>query len=225
MRVKNLPWIPFAFFAIVIGLYPLTYYLLNTDHFGLFHQKPIQLVRNFYWHTAFYIHITFGGIALLTGWTQFSQRLRYKYINAHRFVGKIYVIAVMLSSVAALFIAVFAIGGIITTTGFGVLAILWFFTISKAYTSILKGNIIQHENWMVRNYALTFSAVTLRIWMPAFQLIAHWDFITAYHIVSWLCWVPNLIIAEIMMGRNKNVPLKISFLKSRQSSLKNNCDF
>ena len=107
MRLKNLPWIPFAFFAIAIGLYPLVYYFFDMHNKGLYQTKPLDLINNPVWHTVFYIHITFGGIAMLTGWTQFSQRLRNRYLNIHRAIGKVYVVAVILSSCAGLYIAFF----------------------------------------------------------------------------------------------------------------------
>jgi uncharacterized membrane protein len=201
MKLKNLPWIPFAFFAIAVGLYPLVYYFVDMQSNSLLSFKPKQLLNSTVWHTAFYIHISFGGIALLTGWTQFSQKLRNRYLSIHRLVGKVYVAAVFLSSVSGLFIAFFATGGICSVLGFGILAMLWFITVIMAYTSILKKNIHQHENWMIRNYALTFAAVTLRIWLPMLAAFVFNDFMPAYRIVSWLCWVPNLIIAEIIINK------------------------
>ena len=190
MKLKNLPWIPFALFAIAIGF--------DMHGKGLWAGKTKEVLENVVWHTAFYIHITFGGIALLIGWTQFSNNLRNRYLNTHPMIGKIYVGSVMLSSLAGLYIALFASGGITSTLGFGSLAVVWFFAVLMAYTSILKRDIKQHENWMIRNYALTFAAVTLRIYLPLSQMM-HIDFIAAYRVISWICWVPNLIIAEIII--------------------------
>jgi hypothetical protein len=177
MKLKILLWAIFAILAISIGLYPLIYYIIDMHGKGLWASKSTELIANTAWHTAFYMHITFGGIALLTGWTQFSQRLRNRYLSTHRMVGKIYVFSVMLSSLAGFYIALFASGGIISTLGFGSLAALWFFTVLKAYTSIIKKEIKQHENWMIRNYALTFAAVTLRIYIPISQGLLHIDFL------------------------------------------------
>jgi len=205
MKLKTLPWIPFAFFAIAVGLYPFTYYIIDMHGQGLLASKPKELLENVIWHSAFYIHITFGGIALLVGWSQFSSRLRNRYPGTHRTIGKIYVCSVILSSLAGLYIALFASGGIIATLGFGLLAALWFFTVLKAYTSILNKEFKQHENWMIRNYALTFAAVTLRIYLPLSQAVLHMDFITAYRIISWLCWVPNLIIAGIIVNNRAQI--------------------
>ena len=211
MKLKNLTWILFAFFAIAMGLYPSIYYLVDMHNHGLLQSKPKELLSNPLWHTVFYVHITMGGIAILTGWTQFSKRLRNKYLNTHRFLGKIYVIAVLISASAGSFIAFFASGGIASVLGFGALAILWLITVIKAYTSILKKDLIQHENWMIRNYALTFAAVTLRIWLPLLVAFGfHGEFIPAYRIVSWLCWVPNLIIAEIIINKRKQKSVHIA---------------
>src|ERR1700716_2512749 len=104
MKLKNLPWIPFSLFAIAIGLYPLIYYLVDMHDKGLFQSKPVELLRNPIWHTVFYLHISFGGIAMLTGWTQFSKKLRGRYLRVHRLVGKIYVLSVFISSCAGLYI-------------------------------------------------------------------------------------------------------------------------
>lgn len=201
MKRKTLAWILFALLAISVGAYPLVYYLVDMHGKGLWASKTAELLESTAWHTAFYIHITFGGIALLTGWTQFSQKLRDRYLNTHRTIGKIYVGSVFLSSIAGFYIALFASGGITSELGFGGLAIAWFFTVLMAYTRILKRDIKQHENWMIRNYALTFAAVTLRIYLPLSTQLMHWDFITSYRVISWLCWVPNLIVAEMIINK------------------------
>jgi hypothetical protein len=53
---------------------------------------------------------------------------------------------------------------------------------------------------MMRSYALAFAAVTLRLYLPIFQ-ITHVDFMIAYRITAWLCWVPNLAFAELVLVR------------------------
>jgi hypothetical protein len=49
---------------------------------------------------------------------------------------------------------------------------------------------------MIRNYALTFAAVTLRIWLPLLSEVAGIEFVNAYRAVAWLCWIPNLYVAQ-----------------------------
>ncbi len=204
MKTKYLIWILVAFFAVAIGLYPLIYFFVDMHDKGIFRSKPAELLRDNVWHTFFYIHISFGGIALLTGWTQFSTKLRTRYLNTHRLVGKIYLIAVLLSGTAGLYIAYYATGGIVCTLGFGNLAILWLYTAIKAYTSVRALNITEHKHWMIRNYALTFAAVTLRIYLPLLTMfVFNNNFIPGYRIVSWLAWVPNLIVAEMIIRKKR----------------------
>ncbi len=193
--MKKIGWGAFVFLALIIGFYPLAYLLFDMTQ-GLLSSKPSEVHDNKYWKFEFYQHILCGGVALLIGWSQFSKVWRTKYVNTHRLVGKIYLIAVMLSGTAGLYISFFATGGLIASFGFGSLAIAWLFTSINAYLSIRKKEIHLHEQWMIRSYALTFAAVTLRIWLPTFQFALGMDFIFAYQIIAWLCWVPNLLVAE-----------------------------
>jgi uncharacterized membrane protein len=192
-------WIIFAFFAIGVGLYPIIYLLIDA-RFGLLGSKSAELLANPIWNGAFYTHIFLGGIALLTGWSQFSTRIRNKNLSIHRTLGKIYVIVCMISGSAGLYISFFATGGWIASWGFGALAVFWLITTSKAYLTIRNGEIDNHKMWMIRSYALTFAAVTLRIWLPLAQVL-HFDFIEAYRVIAWLCWVPNILIAQWIISK------------------------
>jgi len=208
--VKKLPFIIFALLASMIGIYPLLYFVVDMSNEGLLSKKPPELFQNYVWHFLFYTHIALGGIALLTGWSQFSQKLRQKRLNLHRNLGKIYVISVLLSGIAGLYIAFHATGGIVAILGFASLAVLWLFTTFNAYTSIRKKEITLHQQWMIRSYALTFAAVTLRIWLPLFTGVFGMSFISAYVIIAWLAWIPNLLFAEWWIRRSGNVsPLNL----------------
>ena len=54
---------------------------------------------------------------------------------------------------------------------------------------------------MIRNFALTLAAVTLRNYMPLMLLAFGPSFRQSYVTVSWLCWVPNLLVAEWLVRR------------------------
>lgn len=207
--MKILLWIIFAFFAIGVGLYPIIYLLIDA-RFGLLSSKSAELLANPIWNGAFYTHIFLGGLALLTGWSQFSTRFRNKNLSVHRALGKVYVIACIISGSAGLYISFFATGGWIASWGFGALATFWLVTTLKAYITIRNGEIDNHKMWMIRSYTLTFAAVTLRIWLPLSQ-IAELDFIFAYRIIAWLCWVPNILIAQwIISKQNLSGSLKLT---------------
>ena len=152
------------------------------------------------------LHIAGGMGALVAGPWQFSERLRARAINFHRWLGRFYLLSVGLGSFAGFAMATVSKYGLATHLGFGILAVLWFFTGLQAYRVIGSGNIDAHRDWMRRNFALSLAAVTLRNYLPLFLFVFHWSFRSSYIAVAWLCWVPNLAIAEWLIRRKTTVP-------------------
>ncbi|MBR9846325.1 MAG: DUF2306 domain-containing protein [Algicola sp.] len=198
---KKLGFIFFAALCVVIGLYPLMYFISDSK-LGILNSKSDLLLNNGLWNIGFYAHISLGGLALLIGWTQFNKALRTKNINLHRNLGKVYLISVLFSGFAGLYIAYFATGGIIASLGFSFLAIIWLYTTIRAFLEIKNRSISKHQKYMTYSYAACFAAVTLRIWLPILTAVLQ-DFITAYRIVAWLCWIPNMLIAYVIVKQQK----------------------
>ena len=199
MKLNKVTWILVAILAMSIGLYPFIFLIVDMKSNGLLSGKSQELLASSFYNIAFYTHIFLGGLALFIGWMQFSKKWRSKKLKQHRIIGKVYLLAVLFSGIFGLYIAYHATGTVYTKLGFALLAIAWLLTSTKAYTTIRQKNIIQHQKWMIRSYALTFAAVTLRIYLPLLQQFL--DFGEAYAIVAWLCWVPNLVFAEILVTR------------------------
>lgn len=158
----------------------------------------------------FYAHIVAGGIALVAGPFQFWRALRDRYPSVHRWVGRGYLTAVAIAGVAGLVIAPFSEAGLSGLFGFGTLAVLWIATAWAAYRAVRVGDIASHRAWMMRNFALTYAAVTLRLWLGvliaaqalpggSFDLGA--AFANAYAVVPFLAWLPNLVVAEWLVRR------------------------
>ncbi|HKX83105.1 MAG TPA: DUF2306 domain-containing protein [Pyrinomonadaceae bacterium] len=200
---KTLSYFVLLILAALISVYAFSYLNFQTTDF--LKQKSPALLASYAWRTAFYLHVAFGGLALLIGGFQFSSRIRDRYTFWHRRAGKVYVASVFISAICGFGLAMFAEGALASKAGFALLAIAWGGTNYKAYRAIRNGRILEHRSWMTRNYALTFAAVTLRIWLPL-ELIAGMRFSDAYAIVAWLCWVPNALIAEFLVYRLKASP-------------------
>lgn len=196
---NKVAWFVFAFLGVSVGLYPFLYFFLDRK-FGLLASKSEVLLIDVFWNIGFYGHILLGGLALMIGWVQFSKKIRSRNLNFHRNLGKIYVVAVIISGICGIFIALNATGGPIAMFGFIGLGLVWLYTTIKAYLAVRKGDLALHEGMMIYSYAACFAAVTLRIWLPLLT-IAFGDFIIAYRIVAWLCWVPNIIFAYFWVTR------------------------
>lgn len=156
-----------------------------------------DMKANFLAHsTGIYAHVFASIVALTLGPFQFSTRLRQKHTNFHRWLGRIYLgVGVLVGGFSGLYMSQYAFGGLVAKLGFAALAALWLYTGLRAYLAILRGAIAEHRKWMVRNFSLTFAAVTLRLYLPA-SIVAGVEFSLAYPVIAWLCWVPSLAFAE-----------------------------
>lgn len=199
--MKKIFRVIFILLTVVVGLYPFTYFVFDMSG-GFPTIKSPELLQSMLWNLAFYAHISFGGIALLAGFSQFSNKLRMRRVKLHRTLGKIYLISVVTAGMAGFYMAIYATGGIISVTGFGSLAMAWLYTTYRAYVSIRRREIVNHQYWMIRSYALCWSAVTLRLWSPLLQFGLGMEFMVAYRIVAWVNWL-NVIVAEIIIRNLK----------------------
>jgi hypothetical protein len=112
------------------------------------------------------LHALGGAIALLAGPLQFVPRFRESNWNRHRLLGGIYCGAVLLGSVASLRIAPHAQTGWIASAGFLALGAAWIVATGLVVRFILRGDTIKHRRSMIRSFALTAAAITLRIYLP-----------------------------------------------------------
>jgi hypothetical protein len=151
----------------------------------LFAERPIIAVS----------HFMCGAISLVAGAFQLNTRLRTGFIRAHRWLGRLYLLAVGVGGTAGFTMALQSLGGPAAHAGFGLLAIAWLASTLIAYRYILQRDFGAHRSWVIRSYALTLAAVTLRLYIPLSQ-IAGIPFEAAYPVIAWLCWVPNLAVAE-----------------------------
>lgn len=154
------------------------------------------------------IHVTGGVLALFLGPWQFWRGLRNRHLSLHRWLGRIYLLAILVGGSAGIYLAAIAFGGLPSQLGFSSLDVLWIATASLAYLRVRQGDLEAHREWMIRNYALTFAAVTLRLWIPLL-LSTGLSFDVAYPIIAWLCWVPNLLAVELYLSsaRRKRAPV------------------
>ncbi len=156
-----------------------------------------------------YAHTVGGLIATLIGPFQFLGAVRRHYPRVHVWLGRAYLTCVGLSGLAGLYLS----PGSYASNTFGIafiaLALAWLYTGARAYLAIRGRDVQAHRRWMVRNYALTYAAVTLRVQMPLLIVLGGLSPILALNIVGWTCWVPNLLIVEMWMRRRLTGPVLI----------------
>jgi uncharacterized membrane protein len=198
--MKAFAWLVMTLLALAVAAYAGTVLLVPELRPGFVHDlleaRPV----------AAFAHLMGGAIALAAGAFQLNNRLRTRFIEVHRWVGRSYVLAIAMGGAAGFALALQSSAGPVARAGFGLLALLWLASTFNAYRHIRQGNSSAHRDWMIRSYALTLAAVTLRLYLPSSQL-AGLPMTVAYPAISWLCWVPNLLVAEwIVRSRHAFAP-------------------
>lgn len=147
------------------------------------------------------LHAFCAAFALLLGPLQFMPGVRATHPAIHRLCGRLYLaVGVGVGGISGLYISAFAFGGFVSSAGFALLALAWLYTGIRAYVAVRSRAIGAHRRWMTRNYALAFAAVTLRIYV-GLGMAAGGSFETIYPWIAWLCWLPNIALAEHLLRR------------------------
>ena len=191
--VRWFGWSTMALLSLLMVLLASRYLTFDPDVYFP-QQRAVYLA-----HTAgITVHIVGGMVALLLGPLQFVRGLRDRLPRVHRTTGRIYLAGIVLGSLGGLYMARLAYGGTPARLGFALLAVSWLVTSAMAYRRIRRRDVDRHREWMIRSYALSFAAVTLRLEQVGFAALGT-DFTTGYVAVAWLAWVPNLVVAELYL--------------------------
>lgn len=170
----------------------LPYYSFDPEILGRWQNFKFSLVS----------HISGGIIALLIGPFQFWESFRKANYKIHRTLGKIYIGAIVLGTLASTYLAWTSalsinINWAISLQG---LALAWFITVAFAYVSILRKNTKLHREWMIKSYVVTFAFVT-------FRFMGELEFIKTLEIngptLIWISWVIPLLFTEMILNYKK----------------------
>lgn len=144
---------------------------------------------------ALMVHAGFAAVGLLLVPVQLWTGSRKKIGKIHRVSGYAAVLAIYAAACSAYWLAPNVRGGTIAGVGFAGLATAWIITLSKGIIAARDRDFAAHRRWMIRVSSLTFAAVTLRLWLML-SIATGIDYDAAYRVIAWMCWIPNLLIAE-----------------------------
>lgn len=156
---------------------------------------PPTIAANLFARPWLLIHVAGATTALLIGSVQFGGALRLRRPHVHRILGRLYVLGCLAGGLSGLLLAFGSTAGPIATAGFGLLGVAWITVNVQGWRYALLRRFPEHRAWMIRSWALTLSAVTLRVYLPLVPLLGL-PFLESYRAISFVAWVPNLILAE-----------------------------
>lgn len=184
-------------------LITLQYFPLNLN--VSFLQLKDQIHEKHYL-ISFFIHVYSSFIVLLIGFLQFFNDIRVRFPKVHKTMGYVYIVLVLaLSSPSGFIMGIYGNGGVCSQISFCLQSILWFVFTFYAYKKALTKSYSIHFHFMAYSYAMTLSAVSLRLFkwiiVNAFELPP----MDTYKIVVWLGWIFNLFVVFIVLNiRKKN---------------------
>lgn len=149
----------------------------------------------------FYTHVYTSIFVLLSGFLAMLRK-DFGVRNFHKNIGKTYIFLILVfAAPSGIYMGIFANGGIYSKISFVILGCLWWFTTFKAYQLARQKNFKGHQQWMWRSFALTLSAVTLRMWKVIIVYLLHPNPMDVYQIIAWLGWIPNLLFIEYLIAK------------------------
>lgn len=149
----------------------------------------------------FYVHVYSSIFVLLAGFLAII-RLDFGLQKLHQNAGKIYVFAILfLAAPTGIYMGLFANGGALAKISFILLGLFWWFSTFRAYQLIREKKYKVHQQWMWRSFALTLSAITLRLWKWVIVYFFQPSPMDVYQIVAWLGWIPNILLVELLIRK------------------------
>jgi uncharacterized membrane protein len=195
-----------AFYFLIALITGLLIVFKSLDYFNPDFSQGFLLDKEgiFSWYRfGLYAHIIGAPMALFTGLYQFA----FTRSRLHPFSGKIYIAStVFLAAPGGLIMAIYAIGGIVSSINFIILSLLWFVFTLKAYRQIRLGIVLKHQQFMTRSFILANSAVVIRLLSFVNNHYQLTDVTTGYIIIVWLSWLPGLLCYELALRpKQKNL--------------------
>lgn len=197
---KTIIIIGFGYFFWLMLKITLEYIPLNPNvSFLMIKQTEVQdrpeYLSFFYTHVYTSIFVLFFGFLAIL-------RKDFGIKNFHRNIGKVYIFLILiLAAPSGIYMGFFANGGYLSKISFVILGSLWWFSTYKAYQSARQKRFKEHKQWMWRSFALTLSALTLRIWKVIIVYLFHPNPMDVYQIIAWLGWIPNILLIEYLITK------------------------
>lgn len=187
-----------AFAAMIVIVW------ITRDRFLL---QPGSFLRQRYSPIAplMFLHGIPGALALFLGIFQFSNRLRARFLQVHRIMGRVYVGCVAIAAPAAVVVSIklpvptLAAASMIQALG-------WILTTGTALYCIRTGRISQHREWMMRSYpfAAVFVFVRVIVVIPAVAQAGAMGLIGAvWTSIAVACFLPSFMIAWQHLAASK----------------------
>lgn len=198
--LKILLVIGFSYFFWLMLRITLEYIPIEKEvSFLLIKQTEVTGNPEYLWF--FYLHVYSSIFVLLAGFFAIIRQ-DFGIENFHKNAGKLYIFLIIFCAApSGIYMGFHANGNFSAKLSFVILGTLWWFSTFKAFLLARNKKFNKHKEWMWRSFALTLSALTLRIWKVFIVYLFHPNPMDVYQIIAWLGWIPNILLIEFLIRK------------------------
>lgn len=147
-----------------------------------------------------YAHILPGAVYLLIAPFQLWRGFRNRHFTAHRRMGRVALVAGLVSGVFAIAFGAFqAFGGPLEASAAVAFGAWFLLSLGTAYRAIRRRDVRTHRRWMIRAFAVGVAVGTIRIWIGLFEAFGIMSFRDAFGVAFWLSFVMHAVAAELYL--------------------------
>lgn len=201
---KGTPWyrlVTIRQLLFWILIFAITHHFMRgADHFLAMTKEALGKYFSLRW--VLIAHITAGGGALVLGPLQFWDRLRVRYVKLHRWVGVMYLLAILVSSTCALVLSVTTVYKVNWAYAFSaqVWVSVWIISTVIAYWAALKKKFVLHKEWMMRSYIVTLAFIVSGLALKYLLSIGFGSFEDISPSLFWMGWSVPLFVYQVILG-------------------------
>jgi uncharacterized membrane protein len=160
--------------------------------------KPDAVLQRPVFQWGFYVHITSSTVVMAVGIVQLWPLVLRRFPAVHRWLGRIYASLILaMAAPSGLVLALYANGGLSTQVGFALQCLLWWAFTAFAWWEIRQGQQLKHIEMMLRSFAITLAALSLRTESYLMKAFLNTKPMETYLTVTWLSWVGNWMLIEL----------------------------
>lgn len=197
---KVLLYFGFAYFFWLMLRLTLEYIPAKPD-ISFLMIKQTEVTEHAAYLPIFYTHVYTSIFVLLTGFFAIIRK-DFGIENFHQTSGKTYIFLLLIfSAPSGIYMGWFANGGLFSKLSFLILGTFWWIATFLAFKYAREKKFSEHKKWMWRSFALTLSAITLRLWKLVIVYFFQPNPMDVYQIVAWLGWVPNILLLEFLIRK------------------------
>lgn len=145
-----------------------------------------------------YSHIVPGLVFLLVAPLQLSRTFRNRHRAIHRRMGRVALVAGLVSGVFALGFGIpFPTGGAWQAAATAVFGCYFLVALALAYGAVRRRDVAAHRRWMIRAFSVGLAVGTIRLWVGLLSGLGPLAMADGFAPAFWLAFAMHTIAAEL----------------------------